>query len=292
MDKFEVVQGQLIGPEHIELITNLIATNPHWHRTRLSKELCIRWNWVDSTNRLKDMACRSLLRKLENRGDIRLPPSRQSANNNFRGKSFQPILHDTKPIEQPLKELQPIVLHRVEKNADYFLWRTLLHYYHYLSFKTRVGKSLSYLAKDRFGRPVGCFLFGAAAWKIAPRDKFIGWTSAQRSRNLEHVVNNMRFLIPPWVKVAHLASHLISLALRQLYSDWQQKYNQPIYLVETFVDSRRFKGICYKAANWIYVGDTKGRSRNDTNNTMIVPIKAVFVFPLRSDFRNQLKAEV
>jgi hypothetical protein len=171
------------------------------------------------------------------------------------------------------------------------LWRTLLHCHHYLGFSTRVGKSIAYLASDRRGRPVGALLFGAAAWKTAGRDEFIGWTAAQRGRNLDLVVNNMRFLIPPWIRVPHLASHVLGLALRRIGADWQRKYGHPAALAETFVDTERFAGTCYRAANWMHVGSTTGRTRNDVRHSIRAPVKDVYVYPLRRDFRRLLTGE-
>jgi hypothetical protein len=241
--------------------------------------------------RLKDMACRTLLLKLERRGNISLPVRRRAPVNHRRTVSFQPVLHDTTPIQGPLANLRPIQLIVADKAATAPLWQTLLSAYHYLGFKTRVGHSLRYLALDRQDRPVGCSLFGAAAWTCAPRDRFIGWTSAQRQAHLPNVLNNMRFLIPPWVRVPHLAGHLLALAVRQLPADWQRKYGFPIYLLETFVDKSRFSGTCYRAANWLPVGETTGRSRQDRDRLLRVPVKAVYVYPLHPHFLEQLCQE-
>jgi hypothetical protein len=175
----------------------------------LSIEICRLWNWIDATGRLKEMACRTLLLKLDRRGLIHLPARVGPGTNHRRSKSFQPLTHDTTPIEGSLALLQPIQLLCADSGPVATMWQTLLSLYHYLGFTTKVGRSISYLAVDRHGRPVGCLLFGACAWKIAARDRFIGWDISQRRANMHKIANNMRFLIPPFVRVPHLASHLL-----------------------------------------------------------------------------------
>jgi len=291
MNEPELIQGRLICPADVVQIRQLMTEHSDWNRTRLSRELCGLWRWTDAAGRAKDMACRTLLLKLERRGLVCLPPAPHHGFNHRRGKSFQPALHDTTPICGPLADLLPVRLRPADSGPEQQLWQTLLSSYHYMGFSTKVGRSLSYLAMDRHGRPVGCLLFGAAAWKTAPRDRFIGWTAAQRQANLHKVVNNMRFLIPPWVTVPHLASHLLGRVVRRLPRDWSDKYAEPIVLAETFVDLSRFRGTCYRAADWVYVGDTRGRSRNDVHHRLDVPVKAVYLRPLCRDFRQQLNLE-
>jgi len=288
MNEVQRIQGRLIHPEDIEHIQALLRDNPGWHRTRLSRELCREWNWVDAIGRLKDMACRTLLLKLHRRGSITLPPRAGASVNHRRSKAFQFVLHDATPITSSLKRLRPIRLVHAEKGSTAALWQTLLSKYHYLGFTTRVGRSISYLALDYSQRPVGCLLFGAAAWTIAPRDRFIGWSKMQRETNLAKIANNMRFLIPPWVHVPHLASHLLALATNQLKTDWPRKYGFALCLLETFVDTSRFQGTCYRAANWLYVGHTTGRTRNDRYNTIRQPPKAVYLYPLLKNYRQEL----
>lgn len=288
----EVLQGRLIRAEDIEWIRAILSDHPDWHRTRVSREIARAWQWYDATGRLKDMACRALLLKLERRGDLQLPGRRRAPVNHRRAVDFQPVLHDTTAMEGALADLRPIQLLEVEATDHGPLWQTLLGAYHYLGFRTRVGHSLRYLARDRHQRPVGCLLFGAAAWRVAARDRFIGWTPAQRQLHLPQVLNNMRFLIPPWVRVPHLASHLLALAARQVPADWQRKYGFPIHLLETFVDKTRFSGTCYQAANWHHVGDTTGRSRQDRHGCLQLPIKGVYLYPLQPRFRERLRQEV
>lgn len=288
MNSPETLQGRLIRPEDVDWIRYLLRQNPDWNRTRLSREIAEAWQWRDATGRLKDMACRTLLLKLERRGEIQLPRRRIPSVNHRRGTGFEPVLHDTTAIEVPLAQLRPIRLIQADTTDVRDLWQTLLSLYHYLGFSTQVGQSIRYLALDCHQRPVGCLLFGSAAWTLLARDQFIGWDHAARKANLHMVLNNMRFLIPPWVHVPHLASHLLGLVARQLPQDWAQKYATPIHLLETFVDTERFGGTCYKAANWRLVGQTTGRTRNDRYSCIQQPRKSVYVYPLHRRFREQL----
>ncbi len=285
------VQGRELLPDDINYIREQINNHPEWHRTRLSREICAAWNWTDEVGRPKDMACRTMLLKLERRGLLELPPRRRPDINQNRGKSFQPVLHHSSTLDTTLRTLKPITLTCADRGSQASLWLTLMVQYHYLGFTTRVGQSISYIAETNDGRPVACLLFGAAAWKTASRDTFIGWSREQRERNISRVVNNMRFLIPPWVNVPHLASHVLAMALRRLPGDWRTKYGFEPVLVETFVEQDRFRGTCYKAANWQCVGATTGRTRQDTNHKLTVPIKDIYLYPLRRDFKKTLCAE-
>lgn len=171
-------------------------------------------------------------------------------------------------------------------------WRNaagrLLAHEHYLGARNSVGENIRYLVRDRFGRPVACALFGSAAWKCADRDAFIGWERSTRERNLQHLTNNTRFLIPRWVQVPHLASHVLGLIARRIRSDWQEKYGHPVHALETFVERSRFQGTCYRAANWQRLGETCGRTRNDRDNTIRVEIKDVYLHPLTPRWREEL----
>lgn len=285
------VQGRDLCADDLAFIREQIADHPDWHRTRLSREICAAWSWTDEVDRPKDMACRTMLLKLERRGLLTLPPRRKPSINHYRGKSFQPVLHSTSVLDTALRTLQPITLINADRGDEAALCQTLLSQYHYLGFTTRVGQSISYLAQARDGRPVACLLFGAAAWKTAPRDGFIGWSAKQRERNLSRVINNTRFLIAPWVNVPHLASHVLAMALRRLPEDWRSKYGFAPVLVETFVEQKRFEGTCYKAANWQCVGATTGRTRQDRNHKIKVPVKDVYLYPLCRDFKQTLCTE-
>ncbi len=281
-----IVQGRRTEPEDVELVRQLIGENPSWSRTRLSQELCYIWDWRGESGHLKDMAARSFLSKLEQKGLVRLPPARRTGRGSRRSPAVCPLPHDTAPIATSLDCLRPITVEPAGNNR-LELFRFLLSRYHYLGFDT-VGKNLAYMAFDRYDRPLACLLFGSAAWKCAPRDEFIGWKPETREANINFITNNTRFLILPWVSVPHLASHVLGMVARRISADWKEKYGHRVHLLETFVETDRFRGTCYRAANWMHLGQTKGRSRQDTHNTMQVPKKDVWVYPLSKWFREAL----
>jgi len=287
MNKTMIIQGRRIAPKDIELIKKLINTNPSWGRTRLSKELCILWNLKSANGNLKDMACRSLLLKLEKQKLIKLPARKSGTNNAKRNSSIRLVLHSTLPVQASLKDLSPIQIRLVE-GSELDIFKCFLSAYHYLGFSGTVGENLKYMVYDSSGRPLACLLFGSAAWACGPRDDFIGWNRDQRSKNLSLTTNNTRFLILPWVSVKYLASHILSKVCQRIKDDWTAKYGHPLYLLETFIERDRFAGTCYKASNWTRVGMTKGRSRNDRYNTMKVPIKDIYLYPLVKRFRKVL----
>ena len=288
MEREITIQGRPITDQDVNHIRDLIASNPGWHRTRLSQELCRDWSWMAANGQFKDMAARALLRKLDARGLIALPAPVCSANNAFRHRSVVSISVDETPIRDPLCELRPIHVAPVEDKTQARLFRGLLHVHHYLSYRGPVGENVKYLVFDRHARPLGCLLFGAAAWNVASRDIFIGWDSRARERGLPLIANNMRFLLLPWVRVPHLASHVLGQIARRIRRDWEVAYGHPVALLETFVEKSRFAGTCYQAANWILVGKTTGRTRNGHNHDVTVPIKSVYLYPLTRHFRTLL----
>lgn len=274
-----IIQGRLLTEKDIEWIRELIDSNPHWHRTRLSQEICTAWNWVAANGHLKDMACRTMLLKLERRGYLCLPARRCAGRNNL-FKDHVPVEHSMSSIEDKLRDLSPITIDVVQTPQSLKLFKHLLTEYHYLGFGSIVGENMKYIVFDRYHRPLACLLFGSAAWKVASRDQWIGWDVNTRKARLHLVTNNMRFLILPWVKVPHLASHILGQTARRISGDWIEKYGHPIYMLETFVEKERFHGTCYQAANWHWVGETQGRSRNDRGRTLSVPVKYVYLYPL------------
>ena len=281
----------MIRPADVLMIGELLAQNPAASRYQLSRLLCQLWDWRDPKGQLKDMAARSLLLKLSERGWITLPAKRRESPNRMRHKQVCWVDHDRHPIATSLAELMPLQVRELSLYPeDLPLLECLLHQHHYLSHTSSVGLNLKYLVRDRHGRPVSCLLFGSAAWQCAARDEFIGWSAAERQRALQQITNNTRFLVMPWVAVGHLASQVLSRVLRQLRTDWRQKYCRPLHLVETFVDTSRFVGSCYRAANWIEVGQTTGRTRQDRSNQIQVPRKRVLVYPLSKEFRSALRA--
>jgi len=290
MKNTTIIQGRETTYKDIELAKKLIAANPDWHRSRLSQELCKVWNWRNSNNQLKDMACRTFLRKLEQCGYLTLPERRKPGGSTF-NQSITIIPHKSEPIAGDLKYVAPVTVEQV-KRSNLGLFKCLINNYHYLGFRVTVGQNMKYMVFDKNGNPLSCLLFGSAAWKCAPRDKFIGWSQRARETNINLVTNNMRFLVLPWVKVSHLASHILGQVAKRISSDWEEKYGHPVYLLETFVEKDRFPGTCYRAANWTSVGETTGRSRNDRYGTLKVPVKDIFLYPLTKNFREVLCHEV
>ncbi len=287
MSEITVIQGRALAPTDIAWIRRLIAGHPQWHRHRLSKELCHAWDWCDALGRPKDMAARTLLLKLHRRQIIRLPEPRHGPRP--RRREIVPVAHATVPVTGRLRQIVPVSVEVAGRKTDAGrLFDHLLSRYHYLGYRHTVGENIRYLVRDRFGRPLACLLFGSAAWKCADRDGFVGWDRPTRERNLQNLTNNTRFLILPWVVVPHLASHLLGLISRRIRADWQEKYGHPVHALETFVDRSRFKGTCYRAANWIRLGCTQGRTRNDRNRKILAPVKDIYLYPLVKDFREAL----
>lgn len=283
------VQGRDLSLSDISFIRKLIKDHQGWSRRRISEELSQAWDWRNAVGHLKDMACRSMLLKLEKSGHIILPPRRCVPVNRMLQKKMPYIEHDQSLIESPLLEIQPIRIVPLYPGKQYDnLFCCLMSKYHYKSYKGIVGENMKYIVFDRYNRVLACLLFGSSAWKVESRDKYIGWDAKSRESNLSMTTNNMRFLILPWVKISCPASHILGLVSRRISFDWQARYSHPLYMLETFVEKCRFKGTCYKASNWIYVGQTKGRSRNDRYSRLQVPIKDVYLYPLHSNFQKQL----
>ena len=289
MNQVVTLQGRELARTDIDFIRELIAENPAWSRRQLSIALSMAWQWRNANGVLKDMACRSLLVKLHDRGQIELPARRQTPTSRMAKRNIADITHDTALIEQPLKTLRPLNIIDVRRHRDYEpLYSCLLSRYHYLGYTSSVGENMKYLLVDCVGRPLACLLFGSSAWSCASRDDFIGWDSATRRQNIHLTTNNTRFLIFPWVRVAHLASHILALISRRISEDWVLRYGHDVCLLETFVDKARFAGTCYRAANWQHVGNTRGRSRNDRHTQMKVPVKSVFLYPLVPNYQTLL----
>ena len=281
------MQGRFVTEAEINEVRMLLQKHPLWNRSRLSRELCGRWKWRRPDGQIKDMACRELLRKLESRTLIKLPPRQRPGPGRL--PAIEPIVVDQRPISCRLSDIKPVKIVNASNCADYEkVFNHLVKQYHYLSYGRPVGQNMKYMILGRNERFLGCLLFGAAAWKTEARDRWIGWPTDVRERNLGLICNNTRFLILDWVKVPHLASHAFGACLRRLPRDWRHRYGTDIAMVETFVDTMRYAGTCYKAANWFKIGQTKGRSRQDRDRKLKVSVKDVFVYPLRSDFRQLL----
>lgn len=283
-----MIQGREITAEDVEMIRALRRDNPRWSRYRLSREVAERWGWRNLRGKNKDMACRSLLGKLAEQKLIDLPSPRCESPNRFRHKVPPLVPRDTGAIEGRLSSLRPLRLLDVSEAETSRLFACLLDRYHYLGYRQTVGENMAYLVADSGGRPLSCLLFGSAAWSCAARDGFIGWSSNQRASRLHLLTNQHRFLVLPWVRIPNLASHVLAVVMQRLSGDWRSKYGHEIHLVETFVDRSRFKGTCYRAAGWGCVGQTRGRSRNDTRHRLSVPVKDVYVCELKRGARKEL----
>ena len=291
MEQCYLIQGRHLGEADLAAVRSLIETNPGWSRRRISVELAQVWDWRTGTGHLKDMAARSLLLKLEQRGMLILPARRRIATRRspIVGALAENELTLSAAITCALSALQPLRLEAVRAGSpERALLSGYLARHHYLGFGGPVGENIAYLARDRFGRELACLLFSAAAWKTRPRDAWIGWNEATRVRQLSLVANNSRFLILPWVRVPHLASHLLGRIARRLASDWQARYGHPVHLIETFVECGRFRGTCYRAANWTYVGQTQGRTRQDRLHDISAPVKDIYLYALSSRAREEL----
>ena len=273
-----------------------MAEHPHWSRRRLSIALCEALNWRTASGQLKDMSARLLLNKLAERGFIKLPPRQSVGGRRILRALSEPQLFTLSAgagelIEGPLRTLQPLGVIPVQpRTAQANAFVCYLAQHHYLGYGGAAGQNLRYLIRDCGGRDLACLLFGAAAWKVRARDAFIGWSAQQRQERLSLIVNNSRFLILPHVRVPHLASHILGTILRRLSSDWQHKYSIAPCLAETFVERDRFAGVCYRAANWLPVGQTCGRGKHDRDHTLQVPVKDIYLYALCRDFKERLCA--
>lgn len=285
------LQDRELGPPELGFIRQLILDHPDWSRWRLSRVLCQLWNWRNAAGQLKDMASRTLLLRLQERGHIQLPPRRQTPANRMRQTRVAPLTWDGEDIAASLGDLGSLQITEVSRERSQRQQvAAALSQFHYLGFGGAVGENLQYTVRDDRARLLACLVFGSAAWKCQGRDEFIGWSIQQRRSNLSLLTNNTRFLILPWVMVPHLASWVLGSVTRRLSADWQSKYGHPIQLVETFVEQERFTGTTYRAANWLRVGQTTGRTRQDRTRTIQAPVKDIYLYPLHRKFRQRLCA--
>lgn len=278
--------GRDFTSEELTQIKSLIKNNPQLNRSRLSKKVCTMFQWLKPDGKLKDMSCRVAMLRMHKDGLIRLPPP-----NNIKAPIRKiEFTSDTSPQEPILAQVNliPELRFQMINKTDSALWNEYIARYHYLGYTPLPGAQLRYFiyAGEQLVALTG---FGAAAWQTAPRDQFIGWNHEQRKNNLHLVVNNARFLILPWIKPKNLASKILSLTAKSLPDDWEKRYNIRPVLLETFVETKRFAGTCYKAANWRLCGQTKGRGKLGVAGKISVPIKDVLVYPLDKKFQKILK---
>jgi hypothetical protein len=272
--------------QDIESIRSTITKHYSRGRSCISRILCREWNWVQPNGKLKEYAARDLLLRLEEKGFIELP-LRLRPKNNLKRKSFTQIPLFSKQALSGSVSHYPQIDIRLVEHSDEYLWGYLLHRHHYLGVPKLVGEHLRYLAHVN-GQIVACLAWASAAWKVKSRDEFIGWDHDAKRQRLHLITNNTRFLILPWIQLKHLASKVLALNLKRLSDDWRNAYNHPVCLAETFVDTARFKGTCYKAANWRYVGHTQGSAKKGNAYQFHGQSKAVYLYPLERHFRRQL----
>jgi len=265
------------------------TVNDHWNkgRTPISKILCQKWNWLQPNGQLKDMACRELLLTLNRKGLLKLPPRQTSAHNEKRNRSIPVVEVNQSPINCKLADLPPVKLKSVRNTNLEPLYNSLVQEHHYLGYRQIVGNHLKYIAFIN-ERPVACLGWGSAAWSVKSRDTFIGWNKTTKEKNLHFIANNTRFLILTWISVKCLASKLLAINAKRISDDWMRIYHHPLYLLETFVEQSRFKGTCYKAANWIRVGQTKGIAKSGHEHLVHGNIKDVLLYPVGKGFRKKL----
>jgi len=293
---------RVITEDDLAFIRRLIAEHPGSSRLALSKKLCQAWNWVQPNGALRDMVCRSLMLKLHREGHIELPPARFVPPNPLARRTAPALVEvDQEPLQMSLAELGPIELRQVRRSGQEGLFNSLLQQHHYLGYTQPVGEHLKYLFVARPAavggtgggtgqeRPIACAAWSSAPRHLGSRDRYIGWSAEARRRNIRFLAYNTRFLILPWVRVEHLASHILGRMAAEISDDWQRMYGHPIYFLETFVDPERFRGTCYRAANWVVMGKTTGRGKQSNSYTPNRSIKEVLGYPLTRRFRELLE---
>jgi hypothetical protein len=277
-----------ISAEDVAFIRKLIAENPQASRWRLSIMLCEAWNWVQANGVLRDMVCRGLMLKLHRAGLIELPPVRFVKRNPLVHRSRPRVIEvDTRPLQGPLGGLGPLSFRQVRRTPEEALFNSLIEQYHYLKYTQPVGEHLKFVCYAQ-ERPVACFAWSSAPRHLGARDRYIGWDKRARLQNIRFVAYNSRFLILPWARIEHLASHLLGRMSRMLSAEWERVYNHPIYFIETFVDPQRFRGTCYQAANWIELGLTLGLGKDAQSDVPNRSIKRLLGYALVKDFRQRL----
>ena len=288
MDAILTYRKRSVSKRDINTINKIIAAYPEKSRRFISQEVCRTWDWRQPNGVLKDMVCRSLLLVLESKGFIKLPPKKCTPPNPLANRKKPARIDvDKTPVQNPLEDLLPITLKSVRRTHFEKIFNGLVSEYHYLGYTQPVGEHFKYVAFSN-ARPIACLAWGSAPWYIGARDRFIGWPKEIREKNLHLIANNLRFLILPWIQVPCLASYLLALNRKCLSKDWQRLYHHPIYLLETFVDKQRYLGTCYKADNWINVGQTTGQGKLSKTKQQTLSKKAVFVYPLVKNFRQEL----
>jgi hypothetical protein len=281
-------RGRLVSESDIEFIRALIQQHSAVSRRELSRRLCQAWNWVQANGALRDMVCRGLMLALDRAGHIRLPPAKGTHVNPLaeRRRPQRPEIEES-PVSGRLKDLGPIEFRLVRRTPEEALFNGLIEHHHYLGYTQPIGEQLKYMVFAR-QRPVACLAWSSAARHLGPRDRFIGWNPEARKRNIRFIAYQSRYLIFPWVRVPHLASHILGRMAAMISKDWERLYGHGIYYLETFIDPTRNKGTCYRAANWIPLGLTTGRGKDSTSHRPNRSLKQVLGYPLEKQFRRRL----
>ena len=281
----------VITDEHIKQIRKLIADNPGWNRSTISRKLCEAWDWRSPVGQIKDISARDLLRSLDKKGLICLPPPLiRSRTPGVGADKVETVEHDKRPINAALDAVRPITIGIAASQNDVRLFKSYIQQYHYLGFDRSIGESMKYFVYGNDGSVLACLMFGSSAWSCIARDDIIRWDAGQRRAGLHLITNNSRFLIMPWIRVPHLASHILGAIARRIYRDWLAKYGHGLVLLETFVEQDRFRGTAYKAANWFWAGYTAGLGRNSKPGSPALPVKDVWLYPLFDDWKESLRA--
>ena len=281
-------RGRVIHEEDIRSIRALIEQYPKESRRKLSARICEAWQWRQANGALRDMVCRGMLLMLERAGQIALPPVSYVRQNPLAHRVRpEAVLIDRTPIEDPLRTLQPLEFEQVRRSAQEPLFNSLMEEHHYLGYEQPVGEHLKYLVWAE-GRPIAGLAWSSAPRHLGSRDRYIGWDAATRRTRIRFIAYNTRFLILPWVRVEHLASHILGRMAARISDDWEQMYGHPIYFLETFIDPERFRGTCYRAANWVLMGMTTGRGKQSNSYVPNRSIKEVLGYPLTKRFRELL----
>lgn len=291
MDRELIIRRRRLRPEDLTQIRQLIAQEGGRGRSHISNRLCEIWDWRQANGRYRQIACRDLLRQLQAKGLIQLPPLlRPARREGYVNRVAKLELTDRVPLQVDGRSLRAEIRVELAQEVEKIqLFNRLIGTCHYLGYQQPTGAQLKYLACYQ-SQPMACLSFGPAAYQLAARDQWIGWHREHRLERLPWLVNNERFLILPWVQVRGLASLVLSQCLRRLRADWQRIYHHDLALAETFIQRDRFTGGCYAAANWRCVGQTRGRGRNDLFFEAALPVKTVWLYPLRKDFREVLCA--
>lgn len=281
-------RGRTVTAADVHTIRELIAAHPTESRRGLSQRLCAAWDWRQANGAPRDMVCRGLMLELWRAGHIELPAVRRRPPNPLSVRTRpQPIALDPTPLQGSLQDLPPLTFCQVRRTPQESLFNSLLQSHHYLGYSQPVGEQLKFMVYAGT-RPVALFAWSSAPRHLGPRDRFIGWSASTRRQNIGAIAYNTRYLILPWVKVEHLASHLLGRMTRELSAAWSQVYDHPVYFAETFIDPTRFRGTCYRAANWIELGQTQGRGKDDLTHRPNRSLKTILGLPLCRDFRERL----